>query len=483
MSFINTFQAFGRAGVPLWIAITAAAYVIIRAACCSVTYDEAWTILSFVPGSIGGIMTCEPCDANNHIPNTLLIKALYALLQGPFAPGSLFVARIPALAGMCFYLFHVVRISRMLHRWPAILLAAFACLNPFVLDFFGLARGYALALGFTAAALYWMLRAADAMTVRTSSFALLYAALAAFSSFSFLHLFAAVGLVLFISWLVRDRKPLTLLSWIIIAAALTAVVWIPLHQLILQGRLYYGGETGFYEDTLLSLAKYSCYSMFALPIHRVVLAVFTGVLAVAVIASLFTRPRNAMRNAAAGLVLACVFSVIAQHVLLGTLYVIDRSALFFVPAIAAALAFSVKALPQKLSRVAAMILTVPFVFNFFIHVNFHKTATWFFDAHTESVLGHLEKEAAASSRVLAISYSWPLESSMGYYFTTGRYPHLRVTKKWRNDQDVDFDYFVHLSSPVDKVDYDPGSDPITRIQRDTVMRFESESLFVLKKIE
>ena len=84
---------------PFLLSLLAFTYVLLRAVILDITYDEAWSIGTYVTGTYKNIMTYVPCDSNNHLINSLLIKTLYLIL-----PETTFVARLPSLLAFFLYL-------------------------------------------------------------------------------------------------------------------------------------------------------------------------------------------------------------------------------------------------------------------------------------------------------------------------------------------------------------------------------------------
>src|SRR5205085_1395777 len=129
------------AGVALFAA------TVYRAATYPFTHDEALTYAGF---------TSEPFwagDANNHLLNTWLMRACAVA----FGTSELSL-RLPNVLAFLLYLTCAMllleRIDSTLTRVAGFVLLA---MNPFVLDFFALARGYGLAMAFLLASLYLLL--------------------------------------------------------------------------------------------------------------------------------------------------------------------------------------------------------------------------------------------------------------------------------------------------------------------------------------
>lgn len=134
-------------------------YVLIRVFTVSVIHDEAITFFISLKdfSSIFNFTSLGAFAVNNHLLNTLLIK-LFAAIFGEFQ----FFLRFPALLGFCLYLWFSVKISRLVFVKQWVIWAVIALtLNPFVLDFFSLARGYSLGLGLLMGCLYFFFKSLE----------------------------------------------------------------------------------------------------------------------------------------------------------------------------------------------------------------------------------------------------------------------------------------------------------------------------------
>lgn len=129
-----------------WAAVLLAAvfcFHVWRAATTSITTDEAFTFNEFVAPPLLQILTTY--DANHHVLHSLLCKATLLLL----GKGELRF-RLPALLGTLLYFWSIWRLTRQrlgdtpLMAATALLLAVHAGL----IDYFSLARGYSLGMGF-----------------------------------------------------------------------------------------------------------------------------------------------------------------------------------------------------------------------------------------------------------------------------------------------------------------------------------------------
>lgn len=457
-------------------------YVIYRAYSLGITYDESWTIRSFVDLTFMDILSCSPCDANNHIFNTLLIKLLFG-----FGSDALFVARIPSIFAFLLYGYFGYKIcAEYLSPWIGICVFLLITANPFVLDFFSLARGYGLALGFQMMSLYYLIHFFKSTKTKYAVYSLLGGVFMVMSSFSFLNYWLVIAFVFTLYSLVfraQINLKQILISFFLIGFLLLALIYEPLRKMLVNGNFYYGGEVGFYSDTLVSLTKYSMYSSVESSLVFWVLNALLIVSFLAVLLSLFQNYR--IKSPKMLLLLTfmlCVYAIIAQHYLFDTPFVIDRTALFFYPLLIFLLGFALYDLLKKhwVYNLVVGIIMLLFVFNFVSHANTYKTATWYFDAHTRDILSIMNERGKAKGAPIKIDYSWPFESSMQYYTEKNNYDYLEIVKaSWNREVYNDSaDYYIFLNHGLEKVGYAIEHQKIIDATKIVDMVFESEHIII-----
>ena len=459
-----------------------ALYLLYRSVQVGITYDEAWTLKIFVPADWGHLLRYDPANANHHLLNTLLIKALFVL-----GPDQTWVARLPNVLAGLLYGYAAYQLTRRYLVQP-LGWCAFALLlfNPFLLDFFSLARGYGLSLGFLMASLYAVLRYAEERQLKQAAWALVWGALGVTSNFSLLNywlvLFFVINLVP-----AKSKFPLNgiLLLSLGIGLGLFGLIITPILKLKAQNLLYYGGNEDFYTNTLTSLAKYMVYEPNVTPAIEWGLLVVTVLWGLVVLGSFFyDRKLVAPKTVLLTLTFGAVAVVIAQHYLIGTLYLIDRTALFFYPLLVLSLAFALQDWPQPFRRGVAGALVVAAALNMLWKGNLYKTALWYFDAHTFALLNWVEERGRTENRVIPLDYSWPFSSTVEHYYRQGDYPHVALVKDWRNrnDYNPEAEVYFYLGHSLEKVGYDAPSQPILQAPKDTVEQWPKEHvvLYVLK---
>jgi hypothetical protein len=182
------------------------AFAIARAARVPLTYDEAAAYLRYIDSTVPsvfytGLLSIFNFEvATNHFLNTALTKACYLA-----AGGSEFVLRVPNLLGYAMYL---VFSGLILFRYTRGAVAFAGCLllnlNPYLLDFFTLSRGYGLSLGFLMGALFFLLQSLERTQRRRDavpdvSRALAFGCGAVMANFALLNAFVALFAVAFIA--------------------------------------------------------------------------------------------------------------------------------------------------------------------------------------------------------------------------------------------------------------------------------------------
>jgi len=171
------------------------------------TPDEAGTLRKFVSTNILAVFSFG--SANNHFLNTLLTKFFYAL-AGP----SEFALRLPnLLAYVVFLIFAFLLLERFVES-RLLVVCGFLLLNlnPYVLDFFSLSRGYGLSLGFLMAGLYFFFSFLEETTsakqggLRDLYLSLTAVSLAVLSNFVMLNIYLSLAIFAFGFFIILNMR-------------------------------------------------------------------------------------------------------------------------------------------------------------------------------------------------------------------------------------------------------------------------------------
>jgi hypothetical protein len=189
-------------------------FEVIKAARAAITIDEVATYLGYISSNVLALFNFG-ASANNHFLNTLLAKFFYVL-----GGNHEWVLRIPNLLGYAIYLlFSFLLLDRFIKN-KFIVVCGYLLLNvnPYVLDFFALCRGYGLSIGFLMPALFFFVSFLD-RTIRLRpgggrhlQFSLIAAALAVLSYFGLLNVYLSLAAFAFVFLVVvniqsRRRPP------------------------------------------------------------------------------------------------------------------------------------------------------------------------------------------------------------------------------------------------------------------------------------
>ena len=389
-----------------WLLLAAGvalAYTVVRAASLAFTYDESLT-LRLVERPLYEIVTLSKPIANNHVLNTVLIKAIRGLLGN----GEL-VYRLPNLAAHAVYLGIAVLLARSA-RGTVQALAAFAALAacPYLLDYFSLARGYGLALACELAACAALVEHERSASVRWTAVALVASTAAVASNLAFLSfhvaLTAVLGLLALGARPVDPRRVAIVAAW---GIAVVAAAARPLGKLWAAGELYYGGHASFWQDTVGSLSRGIAY---AAPYEALLAPVIPLVLAGVVVGGALSRSRGS--RMLFGIAALLTGLAIVQHAAAGTPWPLGRTALPFLPPVLVLGARLLASAPRALAAAAAVLVGG--------HAIATANASWAYDwRYGADVRSAIEtvveaRDATKADRVRLL-VSWPFEESALFY--------------------------------------------------------------------
>ncbi len=419
------------------------AYTVIRAVRVPLTHDEALTANDWIASGPLAILTFDgPGPANNHLLNSLLAGACQAVFgRIPLA------LRLPTLMAHAAFLVASWRLLSRVAGGGTAALAGFALLNgnPLLLELFGLARGYGLALGFVAPALLFAVRALEAEEIRLQDEAACYALLVCgvFAQLVVLDVFAAVAGTFALYRLARRARvpaedrlrgaaresiPVIAASLFLLATATPVLI-----RMRRVGGLYAGGTVGLWYDTVGSVVRISMLNFSPSLVRATLTALGTALAALTALAAY-----RLVRPKAGGRVFLALFSVLvilgatvqAQHVFLGARFPEDRIATVFLPFVVFALAAACRATPAPLGRAAASAFGAAGLLAlalFARRANLTRSDLWWFDADNVHMLEDLDRLRVGrpgAFHSVRLSIDWLFEPSLNWYRHTEEFAFL-----------------------------------------------------------
>ncbi len=378
-----------------------------------------------------------------------LIYVLSTLSKSLFKIDEVIAIRLPCIPIFMAYAWVAAWVTRRIRPAGLELLAFTALLsNPFALDFFGLQRGYGLAMLFVLLSAGFAVEQAlgpperrgrhAAWAVWTGSFAVL-------GNLACLHYY--LGLCLWLVWGTVDWTALRAGGWrpsawgqmvrrvwwanqyLIANGLMLGIFWLPRIILLVQGdELYSGGQTGFVHDTVGSFVACSLYDIAAPAFHNILapLPVTLGLArGISIISSLialdaFRRRRRTPAMMAcwvfSALLLLMVASIQAQHHLGGIRYIWERATLTLLPLWVGQMVLYVAALAHPVARTAGVAAVAAYITLFPLNANLTHTRTWHMMSHNRALLAELTRlRAEAGLDIVILGLSDSTKPKLDYY--------------------------------------------------------------------
>ncbi len=405
-------------------------YVVLRAGTISFTHDEC---ISFK------IITGDPTfvhTANNHFLNTSLMSILYSCFGG-----KELVLRIPNLFAFLIYAFYSYQLlSKINNFYVSLAGATLILLNPYLLEYFSLARGYGLALGFALGSLYYFLSYSsdknDSQFVKCFALSIFFSLLSVYSNLIYLNLNITILAVYLIalfrsrqgkgrSW---DNKKMGIIATIVF---LNILFLLPaISQLLLlkeNNQLYFGGQQNFIDNTLTILIHRSIYfSYYGEVLWKIVRVIVILFFLLALISQLYVNHESPLQKITVVLLLM-IFANILQHYVFDVLYPMERTALFYIPLysllvvyLLAEYSLTLKASYEIVifNALLVIFLTAPLIYHFYCNLNLKHSLEWAFDSEVKQRMQLVMMEHNNTmnwSHPISLSSDWNLEPAINYY--------------------------------------------------------------------
>jgi hypothetical protein len=345
---LNTSKFAFLLALPVFVYINARAYLL------AFTYDECWTYLGYATDDFWKVVTNEFPAANNHVLHSLAMG-----LVDSFFGQYEYALRLPVLFSfivLAVFVYKIaIRLSAKMWWLPFILIIY----QPYLLDYFVAARGYGMALAFMFGSIYYLYLFAEQEQSQWMLLSLIFAALASYSNFTYLLVFIAVALAVLVLSIRKNSALKGSISIGIIGLLLLGAVYKPISQLIEAKELYYGGNIGFFEDTLSTLSRSFIYSTSESIILAVFFAFIMAASGVLGLAKFFSKAKLDLGFWLTFLLIVLEVGTILQHHVMGSPYLINRTAIFFIPLILFSFSWLIDQLRDGLLR---NILAFGFVF-------------------------------------------------------------------------------------------------------------------------
>ncbi len=412
-------------------------YVILRAYTIGFTHDESLTFTIFTEKSRWML------TANNHWLNTILSHLSFQIFGS-----SELALRLPNVFSFLIYSYYCYKliVEKSTHIISTVLPAIFLILNPFVIEFFALSRGYGLAMAFFSGSLYYFLKFYEEPDNNKALIkGLILSVLTIYSNYSFvipiitLHLGYLGHLDFKKQKQLFNKKQLLFLS-IEVVALLPALVNI----LILKKRnqLYFGGSKNIIENTLFSLFD----KIFPLELFNNQNWIILFLFLIVILFGLITKKQSSLRYMS--IVLSALFLLpIVLHFTLGIKYPLGRAALYWVMILGVYFHVFLENLYATKRKIASYLFTTNIAsisffvaFSFLSTMNLAYTQIWKYDADTYLVLEVLNSDVK-SDKQYSLGINWIFEPTINHYIKTKDYNFMEpVTREGIDSKEYDYYY-------------------------------------------
>jgi hypothetical protein len=449
------------------LALCLTAYTFTRAAVISITHDEVGTYLGYSIGTVMDIIRFTNLQLNNHVLNSLLVK-LTTWIFGV----SEFSIRLPNLIAHLLFLYFSWKILRLLTKDKFLMIAGFILINfnPYLLDFFSIARGYGLEISMMAMSIYFLLQF---QLKKKPVFLWLFiclSALGVLSNFTFITVY--ISMIILVNLLViielAEAKKSLKLSFIsmvklnlpvfIISVCLAVLIIGPVTRLESLGEFSArANEEGFWANLFRSVIRHSLYGQFeGSSLQFILTVVFQVLTALFFLLFSYLIYRDKWNAARSGFfVMVCLLFVIClwfyiQHILLGSRYPQQRTALFILPLFIFTLVAFLDSLTSH-RQVLIPIRTLMVIVSVFVLYHFYTAAStshyldWKYDADTKHMLAEnlalMKSVAPATERKVNFGTYWLYKPGLDFYLRLNKINWIRlVTYRDSFTEPADFYY-------------------------------------------
>lgn len=420
----------------------------------SFTHDESFSFIHYVNSSVSDIISynLNPIIANSHTLNTLSMKWLGGLFGN-----SEFVLRFHSFLAHIIYLIFTYLILKEFNS-KFMLIFGFLILNcnPYLLDFFSLARGYSLSISLMLSSIYFFIKYMKHEKNSSIYLSLLISILSVLANYSLIS-FSVALIVAFELFIFLKKDLIKTLLVKNIPVALTVVVLFliyngPIKVLIDHNQLSFGGQSGLWADTVMSsiycYLYYSSYSDSFVTFLKI-LVVFVSIASIIILFIQFNSKSLNSFSYISLLFFLILLINIFQHLFLNGSYFIERFALFIVPLFFFSLLHVVNYMLNKsksliiASYIISSLMTITALTILFSSINTTHCYTWQYDASSKNMLQDLSKEKTSDTKI-KLGITWLFEPSINFYRETKSLNWLEPVNRDGLNGNYDY-YYVELN--------------------------------------
>ena len=432
-----------------------------------VSNDEFPTAIVYHNYSVWEIMMYTDHQPNNHILNTLLTKFFIAIFGN-----EPLVIRLPNLLAFLVFAFAIFKINKQVLKEESVFFlpaTLFFVTNPYLLDFFGLCRGYGISSALATLSVSFLIDGYYNSRTQSVWIAYFISILASYANFTLLVFWCAISLFIWFYHLLKyNFKIRPLIKPTIIIGIVTILYLLlianPIIKMQSTNEFKYWTSNGFYWDTIYQLIEYSRTGSFLwfLSSH-----IFSAIIFLTIIINgiyIFRQLKKLNYNwtilkhpifiTTFVLLLTAVINIF-QCKILKTPNLQGRTALFFYPLFIIVFVCFLGLIQKSRKIFLQIIVALCFTFICIFHVANGFKINWvreyYFDGDTYKVLDYMNYDRQGKN--IKFKTWWFMHNSFSYYYNTGRVPWMELLPYQQSiDTSTNADYYYIFSDDYKKLE-------------------------------
>jgi hypothetical protein len=450
--------------IPVLLILLAFSMTLWRAANLSIVHDEALTVNVFVPRSYAYILGLTG-EINGHYPNNHPINTALIKLSTSILGTSEITVRMPALLGHLIYMVAAYYLVTFLFtkQWKRIIALSFLIFHPFLIDFFSVARGYGLSLGFLMTGITLMVKCVDKPSHKNFKFSelgLFFSALAATNNLTFIYVYLALLICHFFIILRtfhRIRLPLFIRGFVFSLIPILLVYSRNFWAVYTQGQYNVGGKGGLWIDTLPSIVRATLYRFDPSMSYQIIRIVFLIVTAVGFWV-IIKKARKPVPIFLSMVFLLTTFGVYIATKIFHMESITERYAIYFIPLISLfLLSFwqSLESIPKIRFFRIILVGAIVFLIGYYISsIQFKYYYTWHYDKNSKEAFAALIENYKNSGKTnkITVGVSWILEPSFNFYRTKYKADFIPPITRETTNKAYDYYYIFTNFDNIGKIE-------------------------------
>lgn len=448
-------------------------YIIFKVWNVPITHDEVPTTVYYNNFGIWEIMMYPDPIPNNHILNTLCTKFCLLLFGAEH-----WAVRLPNLLSFILFSIGAYRVIKSVIPKESLFFIPAALLfiaNPYLLDFFGLCRGYGMSAAICTLSVSYIISGFLNSNNKHIWLSFALSIFACYANFTLLVFWVAITILTWFYFfsLHRKKKANLLKPTLIIflsCLAYLALIAIPLYKMQKTEQFQFWTSSGFYEETILPLIVHSKYDS-KIFITSDFIAWFS--IALVVFNSLyilikFKKLNYDLKVLSRPIAIATLIIVLTALINILQVWILDtpnlngRTALFFYPLFVITLVSSYSLFTKgKMTgiKMGISILLTALLTHHVVHtMKPYSVREWAYDANTIEVIDFMLHNLKGSKSKTSLASNWMFNPSFTFYAYTGKTSWLDL-KQYNTAIDpnmgVEYYYVFEEDYPILESNYEP----------------------------